>query len=34
MTVFLGICESSVNGTSRPWACTRTTPLTGDRLND
>ena len=30
MTVFLGICDSSVNGTNTPWIFTSTIPLTGE----
>ena len=32
MTVFLGICDSSVNGTNTPWIFTSTTPLTSAML--
>ena len=33
ITVFLGICVSSVSGTNTPWILTSTTPLTSETLN-
>ena len=33
ITVFLGICVSSVSGTNTPWTLTSTSPLTVETLN-
>ena len=33
ITVFLGICVSSVSGMNTPWILTSTTPLTSEMLN-